>query len=99
MLWERWRAHRLSALSQGSRGAGDAIAVCSSARLLGQDLSVPALPGSGRLSLRAPPAPGQAGHQAVPAVPGTGRAVAAGTELCLETLTYFHTGNPRIIRR
>lgn len=99
MLWECWRARRPSALSQGSRGAGDAIAICGSPRLLSQDLLVPAPLGRRWLSLWAPPARGQPGHQAVPAVTGTFRDVAPGTELCVETFTYFHTGYQRIIRR
>lgn len=79
--------------------AGDAIAVCGSPGLLGQNLSVPALPGRGRLSLPAPIARGQPGHQAVPVVTGTFRAVTPGTELWVETLAYFHTGYQRTIQR
>lgn len=43
---------------------------------------------------------GTTGHQAAPAVTGTFRFrdVAPGTELWVETLTYFHTAYHRIIR-
>ena len=71
MFWERWRARRLRALSPGSHGAGDAVALCGSPGLLGRGPSVPAVTARGRLSPGAPPARGQPGRQAVPAVTGT----------------------------